>query len=148
MRLASKTLHLKSTYAAMYVNSSLHIVGNIVLQTATELSQIQQNNISQNTKKMKSSVNAHEDQSKPGQSSRGVSRRQKYFSKVPAHASLFVKKFDFRLKSFFTVAGIEECSNCECGVGPTGSWITAQSKSRVNPQTKAQNFSSIRTEYA
>lgn len=80
-----------------------------------------------------------EDQSKPGQSSRGVSRRQNSSSKVPAHASLFVKKFDFRLKSFFTVAGIDECSNCEYANGPTGSWITTPSNTRVNPETKAQN---------
>ena len=65
--------------------------------------------------------NNQESRCKPGQSSRGVSRRKKYFSNVPAHASLFVKKLDFKLKSFFTVAGIEECSNCEYGVGPSGS---------------------------
>lgn len=67
---------------------------------------------------------------KPGQSSRGVSRMLKYFSKVPAQASLFVKKLDFKLKSFFTVAGMEECSNCEVGVGPSGSWITTTTKNK------------------
>jgi hypothetical protein len=77
------------------------------------------------TKKSKVICNYQGDWWKPGQSSRGVSRRRKHFSKVPAHASLLVRKFDSRLNSFFTVAGIEECSNCEYGVGPSGSWITA-----------------------
>lgn len=66
----------------------------------------------------------------PGQSLRGLLRRLKYFSKVPAHASLLVKKLELRLKSFLTVAGIEECSNCEDEVGPLGPWITA-SNNRV-----------------
>lgn len=64
----------------------------------------------------------------PGQSVRGVFRMDKWLSNVPAQASLFVRKFEFRLNNFLTVAGMEECSNCECGVGPLGSWITARSK--------------------
>lgn len=74
---------------------------------------------------------------KPGQSVRGVFRREKWLSKVPAHASLFVRKFEFRLNSFFTVAGIDECSKCECGVGPLGSWITAQGKKSTATTTTA-----------
>lgn len=35
-------------------------------------------------------------------------------TKVPARASLFVKK-SFRLKIFLMVAGIDECSNCDVG---------------------------------
>ena len=57
----------------------------------------------------------------PGQSVLGELNSATTCSNVPAHASLFVKKLDFKLKSFFTVAGIEECSNCEYGVGPSGS---------------------------
>lgn len=40
-------------------------------------------------------------------------------SKVPAHSSRFVKN-SFRLKIFFTVAVIEECSNSDVGYGPEG----------------------------
>lgn len=52
-------------------------------------------------------------ESVPGQSVLGVAL-VRMPSKVPAHSSRFVKK-SFRLKSFFTVAGMEECSNCELG---------------------------------
>lgn len=77
----------------------------------------------------------------PGQSSRGVSRMEKYLSKVPAHASRLVKKFEFlRLKSFFTVAGIDECSYWEVGVGPLGSWITAK---RVERETRDNTMLSL-----
>jgi hypothetical protein len=44
---------------------------------------------------------------------------------VPAHASLFVKKDEVRLKSFFTVAGMDECSYSDVGNGdPLGPWTT------------------------
>lgn len=52
-----------------------------------------------------------------GQSVLGVVRVVKTPSKVPAHASLKVKKAG-RLKIFLTVAGIDECSYCEVDVGP------------------------------
>jgi len=46
-------------------------------------------------------------------------------SKVPAHSSLFVKKV-VMLKSFFTVAGMDECSYSDVGNGdPLGPWTTA-----------------------
>uniref|UniRef100_A0A7C8YF60 Uncharacterized protein n=1 Tax=Opuntia streptacantha TaxID=393608 RepID=A0A7C8YF60_OPUST len=48
----------------------------------------------------------------------------KTISKVPAQASLLVRKF-FKLKIFFTVAGIEECSYCDVGCGPDGVCSTA-----------------------
>jgi hypothetical protein len=47
-------------------------------------------------------------------------------SKVPAQASLFVRKLECKLNSFFKVAGIDECSYCELFCGAFGSWITAQ----------------------
>ena len=53
-----------------------------------------------------------------GQSVRGVSRVRKQ-SKVPAQASRLVRKL-LRLKSFLTVAGMEECSNSDVGYGPDG----------------------------
>lgn len=45
-------------------------------------------------------------------------------SKVPAQASLFVKK-SFKLKIFLTVAGIDECSYSDVGDGPVGPCNTA-----------------------
>jgi hypothetical protein len=51
--------------------------------------------------------------------------RERTPSKVPAQASRAVKKGACRLKSFFTVAGIDECSYCDVGVGPFGSCTTA-----------------------
>lgn len=45
-------------------------------------------------------------------------------SKVPAHASRLVRN-SFRLKIFLTVAGMEECSNCEVSYGPEGPCNTA-----------------------
>lgn len=62
-----------------------------------------------------------------GQSVRGVERLSA-LSKVPAHASRFVRKGPGKLNSFFTVAGMDECSNCEVGVGPFGVCITANHK--------------------
>ena len=49
-------------------------------------------------------------------------------SNVPAHASLAVNALDGRLNSLRTVAGMEECSNCEVGVGPLGVWTTARTQ--------------------
>ena len=47
-------------------------------------------------------------------------------SKVPAHSSLFVKKGEDMLKSFFTVAGMDECSYSDVENGdPSGPWTTA-----------------------
>lgn len=60
-----------------------------------------------------------------GQSFLGEVRWLSMCSKVPAHASRAVKKSSFRLNIFFTVAGREECSYCESGVGPSASCITA-----------------------
>lgn len=41
-------------------------------------------------------------------------------SNVPAHSSRLVRNDPGKLKSFFTVAGIDECSNSEVGLGPFG----------------------------
>ena len=60
-----------------------------------------------------------------GQSFLGEVRWLRMCSKVPAHASRAVKKSSFRLNIFFTVAGREECSYCESGVGPSASCTTA-----------------------
>jgi hypothetical protein len=59
----------------------------------------------------------------PGQSVLGLVL-VKTPSKVPAHASRFVRN-SLRLKIFFTVAGIEECSNCDVSYGPEGPCNTA-----------------------
>lgn len=50
----------------------------------------------------------------PGQSVLGLLLLIKIPSKVPAHSSRFVRKL-LRLKIFLTVAGMDECSNCEVG---------------------------------
>lgn len=60
-----------------------------------------------------------------GQSVLGEVNSPTTASNVPAQASLCVKKLEERLKIFFMVAGIEECSNSEFGVGPFGLLITA-----------------------
>lgn len=60
-----------------------------------------------------------------GQSVLGEVNSPTTCSNVPAQASLCVRKFDERLNIFFMVAGIEECSNSEFGVGPFGLLITA-----------------------
>lgn len=62
---------------------------------------------------------------------------------MPAQASLFVRKFDLRLKSLFTVAGIDECSNCEYGVGPAGSCMTVSSNE--DQQLKSARIAVCRT---
>lgn len=63
----------------------------------------------------------------PGQSVLGeVSSKMP--SKVPAHASLFVKKSDLSVNNFLMVAGIDECSNSEVAVGPIGLLTTRPSK--------------------
>jgi len=59
----------------------------------------------------------------PGQSVLGVFLVNTH-SKVPAHASRLVKK-SFKLKIFFTVAGIDECSYSDVGCGPDGPCNTA-----------------------
>lgn len=56
----------------------------------------------------------------PGQSVRGSVLAITTLSKVPAQASLFVRKGEDKLKSFFTVAGMDECSNSDEGDGPLG----------------------------
>lgn len=61
----------------------------------------------------------------PGQSVLGDDNWATTCSNVPAQASLWVRKFDERLNIFFIVAGIDECSNSEFGVGPFGLVITA-----------------------
>lgn len=48
------------------------------------------------------------------------------FWNVPAQASLWVRKSEVRLNSFFMVAGIEECSNSDVGAGPCGLLTTAE----------------------
>lgn len=60
----------------------------------------------------------------PGQSVLGEVKFPTTPSNVPAHASLWVKKFEERFKIFLMVAGIEECSNSEFGAGPFGLLIT------------------------
>lgn len=60
----------------------------------------------------------------PGQSVLGDVSSPTTSSNVPAHASLLVKKLDERLNIFFIVAGMDECSNSESGVGPFGALIT------------------------
>ena len=62
----------------------------------------------------------------PGQSVLGEANCPTTSSNVAAHASLCVRKFEERLNIFFMVAGIEECSNSEFGVGPFGLLITAK----------------------
>lgn len=54
----------------------------------------------------------------PGQSVLGVVRVSTV-SNVPAHASRLVRNAG-RLKIFFTVAGMDECSYCDVGSGPVG----------------------------
>lgn len=70
-------------------------------------------------------MNARDADYPPGQSVLGELSSVKICSNVPAQASLFVKKSDERLKIFFMVAGIEECSNSEFGYGPFGLFTTA-----------------------
>lgn len=53
----------------------------------------------------------------PGQSVLGSVRVCTMDSKVPAHSSRLVRKGDVRLKSFLTVAGMEECSYSDVGNG-------------------------------
>ena len=64
----------------------------------------------------------------PGQSVLGELNSPKTCSNVPAQASLCVKKLEERLKIFLMVAGIEECSNSEFGVGPVGPLNTVTPK--------------------
>lgn len=64
----------------------------------------------------------------PGQSVLGEDNCPTTSSKVPAHASLLVKKSALRLNNFFMVAGIDECSNSEVKLGPFGLPTTAQFK--------------------
>jgi len=54
----------------------------------------------------------------PGQSVLGVARVST-LSNVPAQASRLVRN-SLRLKIFFTVAGMDECSYCDVGSGPDG----------------------------
>jgi len=60
----------------------------------------------------------------PGQSVLGELNSPTTCSNVPAQASLWVKKLEERLKIFFMVAGIEECSNSEFSAGPLAPLIT------------------------
>lgn len=60
----------------------------------------------------------------PGQSVLGLVRLMTA-SNVPAHSSRFVRKL-LRLNIFFSVAGIDECSNCDVGSGPFGSCNTTK----------------------
>jgi hypothetical protein len=74
----------------------------------------------------------------PGQSVRGVFR-VRTVSNVPAQASRFVRKAPGKLNSFFTVAGIDECSNSEVDVGPVGLCNTATENFN---QTKTWKYAS------
>ena len=67
----------------------------------------------------------------PGQSVRGEVNSPTTCSNVPAHASLCVKKLEERLNIFLMVAGIEECSNSELGVGPFGPPTTANTNTTL-----------------